>query len=155
MSEQSVNDLLRQEFEQVRALSNDGRLHPEKAVAWARQHKRSALHARLEWDDTVAAEAWRVEQVRGLIRVVVEAVPPSARPVRVYVSRPSDRAHGGGYQTTAEALAAARAELVNEALNTLVRLRDRYTHLPELGPLFDGVDRLVADHRTAAARQAG
>ena len=43
--------------------SETGVINPAAAVAWARENKKSMLHANLEWDDSVAGERWRVLQV--------------------------------------------------------------------------------------------
>jgi hypothetical protein len=141
-----LREKLREELEKVREASPDRKLHAEKAVEWAKTHRRSTLAGLLEWDQAKAADAYRVEQVRHIIRVVVITPPEMPRTVRAYVSMASDRTHGGGYRPTAEALARGRQELVNEALMVLRRLRDRFTHLPELDPLFTNVARLVDEY---------
>ena len=128
------------ELEEVREESEDGLLHPEDVVRWAGERPDSELHGQFEWDDSVAGVAWRVEQARAIIRVVVvrEVVPE--RVVRMYVSTPSDRANGGGYRPTAEALEDGRAELIADALRRVRNLRHQYTHLPELDQLFAEID---------------
>lgn len=134
---------LKTELEEIRGMSDDGLLHPEKAVLWARQHKKSQLYANLEWNDTAAAEKYRIDQVRQIIRVIVLPSDQTEQLVRAYVSLPSDREHGGGYRTIQDGLTRARQELVNEALKELRNFSNRYTHLPELGPVFKSVEGLV------------
>lgn len=47
----------------------DGTIKPEDVVADARDPS-SPLHAEFQWDDDVAANAWRLQQARQLIRSV-------------------------------------------------------------------------------------
>ena len=97
----SDREKLAAELEIIRGMDKDGLLHPESVVAWARNNKESALYNELEWDDTAAAEAYRVAQVRQIVRVIVRNAPGNDgidRRTRVYVSVPSDRLHGGGYR---------------------------------------------------------
>lgn len=65
-----------------------GRLDPRDVVNVARDPE-NPLHDRFEWDDTVAAESYRLEQARMLIRSVKVTVQPSksepARTIRMFV----------------------------------------------------------------------
>ena len=76
----------------------DGLLSPPGVVESARDPS-SPLHAHFDWDDTEAAEKWRHEQARQLIRsvkiTISDASPVS---VRAYVSLPVDRQSGAGYR---------------------------------------------------------
>ena len=49
---------------------NEGRLNPANVVDAARVET-SALHPHFEWDDAVAAERYRLEQARTIIRSIV------------------------------------------------------------------------------------
>lgn len=142
-------DQLHKEFEIIRQLSPDGLLHAKAAVAWARNNPESALHAELEWDDTAAAESFREQQVRQIIRVIVVPSDATADKVRAYVSAPSDRENGGGYMPVGQALAKARGELINDALRKLMSFEKSYTHLPELTPVFNGIRSIINDYRHA------
>src|ERR1700680_1931431 len=53
---------------QIAAASN-GHLTPKAVVSEARNN-RSVLHRHFEWDDAVAAEAFRLDQARTLIRSI-------------------------------------------------------------------------------------
>src|SRR5678816_2885073 len=75
-------------------LERGGLIQPKAAVEWARAHPSSALHAELEWDDAIAGEQYRIQQVRQLIQVFVEPVHHT----RQYVSLSIDRVGGGGYR---------------------------------------------------------
>lgn len=154
MGEPLKREKLTEEFEAIRSLDKDGLLRPEVAVLWARQNPDSELHRKLEWDDSEAAEQWRVDQVRQLIRVIVVPSSETGQHVRAYVSQPSDRVHGGGYRPISESLAKARQELVNEALATVKRLRNQFAHLPELDPLFTAIEHDVDEYLRGHSLQA-
>lgn len=62
----SVNQKIAKE---LASLEKGGRLLPADVVAAARSTK-SAMHRWFEWDDGVAAERYRLEQARELIRAV-------------------------------------------------------------------------------------
>lgn len=49
--------------------SNEGRLTPNAVVGAARSESHP-LHPHFEWDDGVAAEAYRLDQARSIIRIV-------------------------------------------------------------------------------------
>jgi hypothetical protein len=95
-------DLVRAECERVRT-SHGGLLRAEDVVDAARDEA-TALHSLFTWDDSVAAEKWRLTQARQIIRVFIHKALPAdddekGKPVRVYISPPEQRSLGGGYLT--------------------------------------------------------
>lgn len=76
--------------------ANDGKLYP-RAVVDAARPAGSPLHGSFEWDDSVAAESYRIEQARKLIQVSVTILPGSAETIRAFVSLTTDRKQEGGY----------------------------------------------------------
>jgi hypothetical protein len=158
VAEELKRDKLLRELEIVRQLDEDGLLRPEKAVAWARQHRESALYKHIDnengWNDKIAAEKFRVELMRQVIRVVVTQIEHVPVLVRAFISVPSDRTHGGGYRPIAEALARSRQEIVNEAVKELTGLKGRYTHVPELDPLWKKVEEVARGFQAAADSDA-
>ena len=118
----------------------DGMIHADASVKWAARHKRSALYAYLEWDDTVAAHRHRVDQVRSFIQVhIVDAVG-----FRRYISLSIDRQTSGGYRPIPEVLSRQdlKSVMLNDALDDLDRMRRLYISLNELQPIWDCIDRL-------------
>ena len=82
----------------LEALEEGGMLLPANVVDAARS-PRSPLHRYFSWDDGVAADKWREEQARQLIRsVTIKVNSANAVVVRAYVSLPADRLHGDGYR---------------------------------------------------------
>lgn len=126
----------KKELEKIRR-ANKGRLHPESVVKSARS-KRSPIHDYFEWEDSVAAHNFRVQQASELIRITVEVLPSSSVPSRVYVSLPSDRLSGGGYRSTKEVLlrSSTREEMLQSALVDLQALERKYGRLIELTDVF-------------------
>ena len=88
-------DIIKSELER---LFLEGLLRPADVVEAARDPE-SPLHSHFEWDDTEAAEKWREEQARQLIRNVrIEVGTSSPVLVRAFVSLPVDRQNGAGYR---------------------------------------------------------
>lgn len=126
------------------AREHGGLLRPKDVVNAART-PRSPLHARFEWDDTVAAEEYRLWQARQLMRVVVEVVPETNEPVEVFVSLTTDR-RDGGYRVQLEVLSDAemREQLLKDALAELMLFRRKYSRLKELSEIFSAIDAVTA-----------
>lgn len=119
---------------------SQGMIHAQAAVKWARRNRRSALHGFLEWDDEVAGERYRIDQIRGFIQVHIS----DPLGFRRYVSLSIDRQGSGGYRPVPDVLSRQdmRAVMLNDALDDLDRLRRLYVPLKELQPIWDCIDRL-------------
>lgn len=156
-SKKSHKEKVREELEQLR-LNNGGELvAPSAVVEFAKRNKRSALHKEFEWNNTKAAQQYRLEQARHLIRLYVNVVPTENGdiPARMYVSLVSDRRKtGGGYRTLQSVMTndELRHELLQQALDELQRVRRKYQNLQELAPVFAAIDRFAS--RTARRRTA-
>jgi len=128
------------------AKTHQGMLHPKNVVDAARA-KSSPLHSSFEWDDTEAAEKWRLEQARRLIRVTVTLVPlkKGAQPhQRAFVSLTSDRKKGGGYRATVNVMTdeEQRRELLDDARAELASFKRKYGKLIELAKVFEAIDEV-------------
>lgn len=137
-----INERRLKELETIRA-KHGGILKPEAVVAFARRPA-SALHGCFEWDDTAAAEKYRLDQARTIIRVMVAPVAGSGELVRVNVSLIDDRKEpGGGYRKLADVMSdpAMRRKLLKTALIELVSARHRYEKFTELERVFKAIDR--------------
>jgi len=120
------------------------------AAAWSES---SPLHSHFEWDDTRAAQEYRVWQARQLIRYVVIMVPRYKKPIIAYVSLKGDRHNdGGGYRSIVDVLSDVeqRKMLLAEALQDLQVWQDKYQELTELVPIFDSIRRVAARQAKAA-----
>jgi hypothetical protein len=127
------------------AKQHGGLLQPKEVVNEARSSK-SPLHDRFEWDDSIAAEEYRLEQARQLIRVCVQVLPPATEPVPVFVSLTSDRKEaGGGYRLTSAVLQKEdlRAEMLKDAFETLEYFRNKFKAFKELSGIVSEIDKVL------------
>jgi len=145
------------ELEVIRK-SSRGILRPKSVVDWARKHEDSALHNSFDWDDNEAAEKWRLEQARRIIRVSVITVERNSKPfrVRAYTMLKSD---GSGYRATADVV--SDKELLADALAQMQDEIDgwkrRYAHLRDLAPLLLSMEQEIKKVASKASkpRKAG
>lgn len=96
------------------------------------------LHDRFEWDDTEAAQRWRLEQAGQLLRVVkLPMTPDRPRDLRAFVAIKGAESHRSEYIPT-------EAAMSNEFTRRLVladmerewkSLRRRYQHMTEFADM--------------------
>jgi hypothetical protein len=131
---------------------NGGHLTPADVVEDARPED-APLHPEFTWDDEVAAENWRQDEARRLIRsveVVVETHAPGEQPKAtigyVHVDLPDD---GPVYVTSARAMSEPelREQVLADAISAFEALRRRYEHLAELADVFAAIDRTRRNRR--------
>jgi len=127
---------------------NNGVCPPSALVDEARPDE-SPLHPMFEWDDWVAAEAFRRDQARHHIRElrIVTDTDGGTEHVQafVHVIRVSgDRLHEG-YRLTSLIVECADEyrQVMDEALSGLRAWERRYRHLSELGQVFDVIRQVV------------
>ena len=82
----------------LKALERQGKLTPDDLVIAAKNPKHP-LHDRFDWDDTVAAQRWRVHQAREIINSVQAVVTTESRTLEapVYVRDPRIQDGSQGY----------------------------------------------------------
>jgi hypothetical protein len=136
-----------EELEFVRS-KHGGVLRPEDVVEFARD-ERTALHGDFQWDDTEAAQQFRLWQARQVIRLVITIVdsPAGKQLIPMYVSLVSDRQQpGGGYRPLVDVMNAEdlRDELLRQALAELKTVRKKYQQLQELRPIFRAIEKVEA-----------
>ncbi len=126
----------------------DGKIRPAPLVAWAKKHHDSALHKCFEWSDSAAADLYRIEQARKLIRVVIVHDVTEERKT---VSLRIDRINGGGYRKLDEVVASLdlRPRLVSDALGELCSLRRKYSYLGELASIWAAIDEFIEEREAA------
>lgn len=134
--------LTKKQQAELRSLEKrDGTLSPQRVVEFAR-NKRTELHKRFDWDDTKAAEKWRLYQARAIIQVVVNVIDTRKGPIesRAYVSLDRDRGKNG-YRTIVSVLddPELRAELLEQAKNEAHLWSVRYKELTELARIHDAI----------------
>jgi hypothetical protein len=132
-------------LEVVRRNHPEGKLMPKDVVIAAKDQS-NPLHGDFEWDDSLAAEAYREQQARQIIRAAITFEPRLQKTARAYLSLPSDRSTGGGYRSTSEVLGNDGwiNQLVEEVRAKIASMKNGYAHLPQLQPLFQKLEAEVA-----------
>ena len=136
-------DTVKAELDRI-AKANGGRLIPEQIVD-AASSPESVLHDRFTWDDSEAAQKYRLWQARMLIRCTVTMVSGSSETVRAFVSLTPDRAKdGGGYRSTVAVMRnrGMREQLLADAIAELGVFERKYAVLAELAEVFAAARRL-------------
>lgn len=133
------------------ARRHNGLLRPIDVVDFARE-KTTALHSRFEWDDTKAAEEYRLWQARELIHVAVTVIPGTKEKIQAFVSLNSDRQKdGGGYRYLVDVMSDPnqRARLLQEAFEEFKRWENKYRQLQELKVIFQAGDKVLKRKKIA------
>jgi hypothetical protein len=105
----------------------------------------SPLHEYFTWDNTAAAHHWRLQQARGLIRLLLDVRPVQQRTIqaRLFWSLGPDRSTpGGGYRLLQQVLEVRtlREQLLTDALSELEHLQLKYQSLTELANVFRAIE---------------
>ena len=143
---QSVDaDIVGKEFERLE--EQNGSLNAVDVLDSAKAES-SPLHSLFEWDDTVAANKYRLSQanyyIRTLIRVEVkEGEQPTS--FRAYVNVNTNPQSAGVFENTPKALSLeeTRRIVLNNALKELVNFQKKYNTLTELSAVFQAIDTVV------------
>jgi hypothetical protein len=130
------------ELERIR-IRHNGMLEPEYVLTAARDPD-APLHKAFEWNDERAAEAYRVDQARYLIRSIEVFVDrpdqePSAVRAFVNIERDNERT----YTSTVDALSDPdlRRQVIASAWKELESWRNRHAELIEFGKIFAEIDQ--------------
>ena len=129
------------------ARRDGGLLRPASVVDAARDEK-SPLHGAFEWDDTEAAQKYRLLQAQSLIRSFKVEIERNGQtltvPVFVGIStdRTGDKADNP-YRMLEQVVEKPdlMAVAVRDAIDQLEALRKRYAHLQELADVWAAVDK--------------
>lgn len=137
-------------FELERAF---GQITPPDVVDAARDPK-SPLHQHFEWDDSAAAEEWRLAQARTLIasvRVKLQSAPERP-PLRAFVHISAPLPH---YESAKLAMSdpEKREMILRRALSELESFKRRYAEFSELAQIFMQIDALPEVRTSRQSRQ--
>ena len=145
--------IMQQRVKELRKIerANGGVLQPEKVVEHA-ANPDSALHSAFEWDDSEAAQKYRLEQARQLIRVCVEYVPHVKGEMKSFVSIRSERYEDGGYRHAPTLMMSqdGRDSLLETALWELETFQRKYSELTELAEVFAAIKAVKKAGRKVA-----
>lgn len=146
---------IKEELLSIKAASADGLLYAPEVVDWARTRPESALHSALEWNDSVAANNFRIDQVRHLIRIHVISEDGSPQ----LVSLTFDRKVDGGYRAISDVVKDRdlSAIMLADALAELERIKQKYSRVEALTKVWQevrAVGRRASRRKTQPAAQA-
>jgi hypothetical protein len=136
---------------EIELLAKAGLVNPHTVLERARDEN-SALHGHFTWDDGEAAEKWRVEEARRLIRVfVITPQQEAAEPIRAFVSLTSDRRNGGGYRNVEAVLSdeELKEQFLSDALAELKSFQSKYSRIKELAQVFKAIEKVSRSRRPA------
>lgn len=117
-----------------------GKITPQEVLDRARDEN-SELHKCFEWDDSIAAEKYRLQQARTiLINLVYEKEDKTAQPTRCYQITSECRT----YQPVTKFLVQEDEyqQLLARAKRELESFYQRYKNLTELEQIFDEIRKL-------------
>lgn len=134
------------------AQQNGGICHPQDLVDAARS-PRNPLHPLFEWDDEAAAELYRRDQARQVIRIIrpvmADTGERASHPAYVHVNI---NGHDGYMRSdTARSQDDIWSEVLDGALQQLKGFEQRYRHLSELEPVWIAVKEVEKKSRKAVA----
>lgn len=135
-----VNGIFKADPQKVYEEIGDTNISPEEVLNKAR-NKKSELHKCFIWDDSIAAEKYRLGQARQIIQLlVVKPVEEVHTPVRVYQIT-SER---NVYQPTRLFMEQPDEYkvLLERAKGELRAIKERYKILSELETIFEAIDEL-------------
>ncbi len=132
--------------------AHGGILQVARAEQWARDNTASALYASLEWDDRVAAQQHRFQQIRQLIAIHIVTDTGQRQLVSLKIDRIAD---GGGYRYIDDVMASPsmRQMLLEEAFADLERLRLKYEALRELADVWTAAGRAKQRQQRTGGRR--
>jgi hypothetical protein len=132
--------------------SNGGEIQP-KAVVDAARSKKNPLHQHFEWDNLVAAEAFRLEQARELIRSVrIVDTSVKSGSVRAFLSLNTES--GVNYHAVKDVQNSStlRAALLLQAEKDLDAWEKRYKELQEICSVVAEARQMIKRKREGEAR---
>lgn len=119
--------------DQLQAIRDEhGSLTPALVVDVARDPEHP-LHSRFEWDDTLAAEKWRIEQAGQLLRVTYRPIPGKPHDLRAFSAIRGEDTPTSDYVPTEDVLADpfARELLLRSMKRDWQTFKRRYDHMAE------------------------
>lgn len=125
----------------------NGEVTKESFLETARSEE-SPLHNLFEWNDTVAAEKYRLSQagyyIRMLVKTPVQGEEEKPKTFRAFVSV-SNHEEKGRFVNAQKALSQeeTRKIVLNNALKELSAFKNKYENLNELSGVFAAIDEVT------------
>lgn len=143
----SIKDIFKADakkcYEEISAIGDE--VKPEQVVDRARDAK-SELHKCFEWDDSLAAEKFRLSQARTVINHLIvikrDTETEDAEPIQFRVMLKNDRANSSGYKQTILMVKdeSEYKKLLEQAYSELRSFKQKYACLSELSDILALID---------------
>ena len=116
-----------------------------KTLLNASRPESAPLHNEFEWDDGIAAEHYREDQARHIIRAVVVKQEGSDEPTRAFFCLSGGDKPRTPYLSVSRILTSEtlRERLRQTALKELMSFKNKYQKLDELACVFEAIDRFA------------
>ena len=127
-------------YREIEAL---GECKPEEIVEYAK-HTDTELHKCFEWDDTKAAERWRVQQARIIcnsLTVVVETITHDPIAVKVIEHDKDEKVYRPIVATVRNE--DQYAQLLRSAKEELAAFKRRYQNIKELSAIIGQIEEVL------------
>ena len=124
------------------AANHNGELQPQHVVEAAKD-RRHPLHKHFEWDDKKAADAFRLDQARSIIRIVRTQIEPDEPPVRAFYSVKDDSGQRYRAVETVMSSASLQLALLKAAERDLKAFQNRYRAIKDIAEnISDAMDAI-------------
>lgn len=141
-AEWRVKGIYKADAQKVADEIGNEKITPQEMIEKAR-NEQSELHKCFEWNDTVAAEKYRLQQARVVLSMLVfKPKTEEEQPVRIF----SLTTEKSTYQPTKQFLVQADEyqDLLKRALAELEAFKRKYRTINELEGLFEAIDAIEA-----------
>ena len=115
-----------------------------KALLDANRPEDAPLHGEFEWDDGTAAELYREDQARKIIRCLCTTAENTEEPVRAYYNLVREEPQYRSIETILRAPDETEM-LLRTALNELTAIQRKYGQLQRLAGVFAAIDQVKMD----------
>lgn len=138
-------DIVGAEMERIEA--RDGQV-TSKSLLEAGRPEKSALHSLFEWDDSKAAELYRLRQATDVIthiHIVIEEKPNTPYRAYVNIQESSGQTEQGRFINVRSAMEneETRRIVLNMAISEAKRFSQKYANYKELSEVFEAIDRVA------------
>lgn len=136
---------IRAELQDIQRNDPDRKIRVEAVHEWAVTHHNSAIHAELQWDDAKAGYQFRLQQIRGLIRLHIV----SSEGKRETINLSIERRDSPGYRDTQVVMQTPvlRQAALRDTVMDLRSMRNRAEELfPELKKVWKAILKAEQDY---------
>lgn len=130
-------------YEEIMEICDDLESASPKDILEKARNEDTELHKCFTWDDSIAAERWRLNEARIVARQLVireERVPVDRPEVRLLYS--TDNKSGYKPTTTIVKVQSEYEDLLKRAYAELQAFKAKYSMLAELQEIFEAIDAL-------------